>query len=467
MTVTGERPTSETVAMETTALRVPLRRLLRQGRRQGPLGLMTELGREADGRLIRLSLGSFKPFLVTHPEHLECILRSNAGNYPRGAAMWQALGRLTGDGIGGEGPRWALSRASLQPGFAAAHIRHMGEQMVASVTGAVDDLAAGTVPGQPVDAGEQMTAIVQRVIDPVFFGRLIPEGEGGRLGEAVATAMSSLLWRMAMPQVPHAVPLPGDRAFKRATRTIRQILRPVLAQARQNLSEGDGGGLDVVSMLMQSTDSDGRPLTDQQITDDICALFVAGSESSAIALTWVWVALAQNPQVHALVRAEVDRVVGDGPLRPHHGRELAYTGTVLREVLRVYSVGWAVPRIAVADDEVGGVLIPAGSTLVLSPYLTHRLPQYWPDPLRFDPSRFTREQVRARAEVPAGSLAYLPFGDGAHACLGEGFFYQEAALVIAEIVRRFEVQVTGEVDPRLSLTVQPRGTVQMLLTPRR
>ncbi|MFC0040440.1 cytochrome P450 [Actinomadura rayongensis] len=434
---------------------VPLRRVVGQVRRAGPLGLLDGLGDRARGQIVRLNLGPFRPFLVTHPDHLQHILRTHAADYPRGAAMWSALGRLTGKGIGGEGAQWHASREILQTAFSAGYLKSMSDQMIDSITGAVDDLAARA--GQPIDAGIEMTRVVQRVVDPVFFGSLIPDGEGDRLGEAVATAMGSLLWRMAMPFVPHAIPMPGDRPFKRATRTVNEILRPVLAQARREQRDG----ADIVTKLMRGTGADGQPLTDDQICEDIVALFVAGSESSAIALTWIWVSLIEHQDVYERVRAEVDAVVGDGPLRREHVRELAYTQMVLREVLRIYSVGWAVPRMATKDDVIDGVEIPAGSTLVITPYLTHRLEEFWPDPLRFDPDRFTREQVRARHP-----LAYMPFGNGAHQCLGEAFFHQEAALIVAGMLRRFDVALAGPVAPKLSLTLQPREPVELVLTPR-
>lgn len=206
----------------------------------------------------------------------------------------------------------------------------------------------------------------------------------------------------------------------------------------------------------------GESLTDEQICDDIVALFVAGSESSAIALTWVWVALAQNPEVYARVQEEVDRVVGGGRPRREHIRQLTYTNQMLNEVLRIYSVGWAVPRMATADDVIGGVPIPAGSTLVISPYLTHRVEDVWERPLEFDPDRFTRERVRARHP-----LAYLPFGDGGHQCLGQHFFSQEASLIVATLLTRYRVGLHGApVEPRLSLTLQPRESVELELVPR-
>ncbi|MBW8484798.1 cytochrome P450 [Actinomadura sp. PM05-2] len=418
--------------------------------------MLEHLG-EAQGALTRLHLGPFTPFLVTHPEHLRRILRTNAANYPRGAAMWKALSRLVGDGIGGEGAQWHASREVLRGAFSGAYLAQMGPQMAGSIDAAVADLGARGGAGRPLDASVEMTRVVQRVIDPVFFGRLIPDGEGDRLGAAVGTAMGSLLWRMAMPFVPHSVPLPGDRAFRKATRTVNEILRPVVTAARN--APRDGG--DVVTRLSNGTGPDGAPLTDDQVCDDIVALFVAGSESSAIGLTWIWVALAQHPDVARRVRAEVDAVLDGARPAREHVRRLTYTQQVLREVMRVYSVGWAVPRTALEDDVIDGVPIPAGSTLAISPYLTHRIEEFWPDPLRFDPARFDRAEVQSRHP-----LAYVPFGDGVHQCLGEAFFQQEATLVVAAMLSRYDVAVAGRVTPKLSLTLQPQEPVQLVVTPR-
>lgn len=458
---TVTRPTARDGAAETRQpIRVSLRKVMRDLHRGGPLHMLQQVGHDADGAIARLDLGPFRPFLVSHPDHLKHILRDRSDNYPRGAAMWDALGRLAGKGIGGEGAQWHASREILKPAFSARHLSSASEQMIDSILGAVQDLGRRAATGRPVDAGREMTRIVQRVIDPLFFGRLVPAEEGDRLGDAIATAMGSLLWRMAMPFMPHSIPVPGDRAFKAATRTVNEILRPVVHQARAGGAGGDGN--DVATRLLNGVGADGAPLTDEQVCDDIVALFVAGSESSAIALSWVWVALAQHPHVAEEVVREVDAVVGRDRPRYEHIRKLNYTQMVLKEVLRIYSVGWAVPRVALEDDVIDGVAVPAGATLAISPYLTHRLDSVWPDPHRFDPTRFTPERNRSRHP-----LAYVPFGSGVHQCLGEAFFGQEAALIVAAILGHYRVELAAPVEPKLSLTLQPREPVELILTPRR
>ncbi|MVO84968.1 cytochrome P450 [Streptomyces sp. p1417] len=434
-------------------------RVLRGLRAGGPLEFLERTARLSQGALVRLELGPFRPLVVTHPDHVRHVLCDRATRYRRGTAMWKALSRLTGTGIAGEGPAWQVSRALWCRGLAGVSAQASTDGLGPWVACAVADLEQRVVAGQSVvDAETEMTRIVHRVINPVLFGSRIPQFQGDRLAAAVSVAFDSVLWRMAVPGLPSVVPVPGDREFRRATRTVKGILLPLVRRIRH---EG-GGGADLVSLLVDGTDGDGRRLTDEQVAQDIVALFVAGSESSALTLTWAWAALARHPEVAARVRAEADDALGSGPVRHAASRKLPYTRQVLAEVCRLYAVAWAVPRTAAAEDVIDGVRIPAGATVVLSPYLTHRLPEFWERPLRFDPGRFTKEGVRGRHPQ-----AYLPFGDGPHQCVGQSFFLHEAALIIATMAHRFDITAMGRAEPRAAVALRPRHRVALRLTPRR
>jgi cytochrome P450 len=436
---------------------VPLHRVLVRLGRAGPLGLIEGLGRQAQGAVTRLSLGPFRPLLVTHPDHVRQVLRDRVENYPRGTAMWEALGRLTGAGIAGEGPQWLASRDIFRKGLAGGLLRRDGDRIAASVEAGVRDFASRARTG-PVDLVAEMTRLVHRVINPVFFGSRITDAQCDRLGTEVGTALNSLLWRTALPFVPYRIPVPGDRAFLRATRVINDVLLPVIDRARHEETRGP----DLMSGLLEGVDAAGEPLSAEHIGQDIVALFVAGSDSSALTLTWTWVMLARHPRIAERVRREADEVLVGGPPRREHAHRLVYTQRVLAEVMRLYSMAWAVPRVAREDDVIGGVPVRAGSTLVLSPYLTHRIAAFWPDPLRFDPDRFAPEAVRARHP-----LAYLPFGDGAHQCVGQAFFTMEAALTVAGVLTRYDLHLTALPRPRLAVALPPAGRVDAVLTPRR
>ncbi|MEU7136606.1 cytochrome P450 [Streptomyces sp. NPDC046261] len=437
---------------------VSLWRVLGGLREGGPLGLMERTGRQAQGTLTRVDLGAFRPFLVIHPDHLRHVLRDRGENYRRGAMMWKPMSRLTGLGIAGEGPQWQASRRLWCKALSGRSAHTAADTTAPSIAGAVADLEKRVAAGATVDALVEMTRIVLRIINPVFFGSRIPQAQCDRLAAAVTVAFGSLLWRMALPFVPLAVPLPGDRAFGRATRTVDEILLPLIRRARHTPRSGP----DLMSLLLEGGRTDGRPLSDEHIAQDIVALFVAGSESSALTLTWLWVALESEPGIVAELRREADEVLRGGPPRREHVRELVLTRRVLAEVCRLHAVAWAVPRTAAADDVIDGVSVPAGATLVLSPYLTHRLPEFWEQPLRFDPDRFTEERVRDRHP-----LAYLPFGDGPHQCVGQSFFLQEAALVVATMLSRLRFAVPGRAVPRAAVALRPRDRVDLVLTPRR
>jgi cytochrome P450 len=308
-----------------------------------------------------------------------------------------------------------------------------------------------------VDSLVEMQRIVHRIINPVFFGSRIPQSQCDRLGSAVSTALGGVMRRMAVPFVPLAVPMPGDRAFRHGRSTVFEILGPVIERARARPC----GGADLMSRMLGGTCPDGRPLSDEHITHDVIALFFAGSETSAATLNWVWLLLGRHPGVAAEVRREADRVLAGGPPRREHFRQLTYTQMVVSEVMRLYPLAWMLGRTAIGDDVIDGTPVPAGTTLALSPFLTHRLPEFWDRPLEFDPERFTRQAVRARHP-----LAYLPFGDGAHSCVGQSFFTQEATLVLATMMNRYEVTVVNGAAPRFTWTMNPCDRVRLLLGPR-
>jgi cytochrome P450 len=189
-------------------------------------------------------------------------------------------------------------------------------------------------------------------------------------------------------------------------------------------------------------------------------MFLAGTETTATALTWLWVTLDSRPDVAERLREEIDGVIGGAqPTRSHLPR-LGYTKMVLQELLRVYPVGWIIPRTAVADDVIDGVRIKGGSTVLVSPYLTHRVEDVWERPEVFDPERFTPGRSRHR-------FAYLAFGAGPHQCVGSLLYTVEAQLIVAAVLSRFRPVLHGSlpVEPQVGLTLRPRRRVEVVLRP--
>ena len=421
-----------------------------------PLKGFEEIGRRSGGRVARLNLGMFRPYLVTHPDHVQYVLSDNAANYRREGPMWETLSRLVGEPSGAD-PYWWMKRNAFQSLMSGPNIASFTDDMAAAIAGAVDDLADRAGDGRPFDATGEMTRLFSRASTKAFIGDKVSMAQADELGRAIMTAFgSSFRARLLLPFVPFAVPLPGDRAFNDAVRAVDDLILPIVRESRGRETEGT----DIVSRLIREQDAEGRRLDERGIRDGIVSLFVAATESTVTALTFLWMVLDSHPEVAAKLYAEIDEVVGTDRPGSAHLPRLRYTKMVLQELVRVFPPGWMLPRTVAADDVIDGVRIKRGSIIVVSPYLTHRLEEVWERPEVFDPERWRPGHSRHR-------FAYFPFGGGPHHCVGRLFFTVEAQLIVAALLSRFRPVVQGSppLQPQLGLSLRPRERVIITLQP--
>lgn len=462
------------------------------GMLRDPIRAFEQVGARSAGRIVRLNLGLFHPYLVTRPEHVQHVLVDNVATYRRDGMLWQPVRRLVGDGLGGDDAGWQASRELLLPLFSGRNIAALSRLTARAVGEAVAELDGPARTGQPVDAAVTMTRVVNRAAAQAFFGGRISPLDAERLGDAIARAFTSLGARMLLPFVPGSVPLPGSQTFDRAVRIVDGIIYPLIERYRPSgtdpdtstnagtstsdgdgtstgdLDDGPGAGADgvgdLVSLLCRARGPTGRRLTDRQIRDDLVAIYVAGSETMAVALTWLWVILDRHPEVVDGLRDETGGPGNASLVDGHLPARLPYTRMVLQELLRLYPSAWIIPRRVVRADRIAGVRLSAGSTVLVSPYLTQRLPALWEQPEQFRPERFTPERVRQRHR-----FAYFPFGAGPHQCLGTQFFMMEAQLIVAAMLRRFRITVPNRAiaTPQAAATLRPRRPIHLLLSPAR
>ncbi|MGP4024553.1 cytochrome P450 [Actinomadura sp. 3N407] len=434
---------------------LPLRHLPRLVR--DPLPTFEQMGREANGEIVRVNMGPFRPYLITHPEHLQYVLRDNVDNFRREGMMWKPLGRLVGD-TSDLGASWNVRRRVYQNLLSGPSTALIAEDMAATIAEAVNELGERAAGGRRVDAYGEMTRIVYRTIIRVLIGDRIQVSRIDELGEAMVTATtSSFRARMLMPFVPFSVPLPGDRTFNRAVKAVDDLIFPIVHEAR---AREDDGSQDVVSRLIHARDENGGALDDQAVRDGVAGLFVAATDTTVSILTFLWAALDAYPDVRTKLYDEIDRVVGAGPASFDHVAKLSYTKMVLHEALRLYSVAWITPRVVREDDVIDGVRLKGGSTIAISPFLTHRLPDVWPQPHVFDPSRFESDRSRHR-------FAFMAFGGGPHQCAGRVFFFIEAPLILATLLSKFRpvLETPHPIEPRVDITLKPRERVKITLQP--
>ncbi|MFC4113897.1 cytochrome P450 [Nonomuraea zeae] len=428
-----------------------LRSLARHART--PVQAFEDASNRAGGELVRLNMGPFRPYLVTHPDHVQHILKTNQPNYVRSGMFWDPLAPLLGQGILSDGEGWAASRKILQPVFTARYLNSLTERMAEIIDRLVETTV---VPGRRFDVAQGISDLIHPTIVRLFLGATISDSDIERLAPAYDTGVTARSIRLLLPFAPERLPLPGDGAFKQAVKTIDEVVYPRIRYARAR----GGEAVDLVSRLVSARRDEAS--ADRLIRDDMVAIHGAATETSVTALTWVWPVLDAHPQIAAKVYEEVRRVVGRGPVTVAHLPELTYLKMFVDELVRLYPPGWILPRTAARADRIGDTEIAAGSTMVLSPYLTHRLPEFWDRPHEFDPERFAPGNERA-----GHRYAYFPFAAGPHVCLGPHLFLMEALLLIAGILCRFRpvLHTTGPVTPRLASTLRPPAGLSMTLVP--
>ncbi|HEX8748557.1 MAG TPA: cytochrome P450, partial [Pyrinomonadaceae bacterium] len=230
------------------------------------------------------------------------------------------------------------------------------------------------------------------------------------------------------------------------------------------MSGEDRGDLLSMLIMAQDEEEDGRGMSDEQLRDEAMTIFLAGHETTANALTWTWYLLSEHPEVEAKLHAEVDAVLGKRPPGVEDMGNLRYTEMVLTESMRLYPPAWILGRRALKDYQAGGFHIPAGSIVVLSPYVMHRDERYFPEPASFDPERWTPEARAARPQ-----FSYFPFGGGPRRCIGEGFAWMEGVLVIAALASRWRMRlVPGHtVATQPMVTLRPKHGMRMTLERRK
>jgi cytochrome P450 len=262
---------------------------------------------------------------------------------------------------------------------------------------------------------------------------------------------------MSVIKFPASFPTPANRRFRRAITDADRIVYELIAERRR----GEGDPDDLLSLLMAARDEEtGEGLSDQELRDQAVTIIGAGYETTTQALAWTWYLLARHPEIENKLHAEISNVLGGRTPTAEDLPKLKYTLMVFQEAMRLYPPAWAISRAAIERDEIGGYRVPAGSEILLLPYITHRHPKYWERGEEFYPEHFLPEKVSARPR-----FAYFPFGGGPRQCIGNNFALMEAQLIIATVAQKYRLRLADErkIEPEASVTLRPRGGVRMTL----
>jgi cytochrome P450 len=397
-------------------------------------------------------------FLINKPEYIEHVLLTNHQNYSKSHFLRSMLGPLLGEGLLiSEGELWRRQRRIAAPAF---HNKRITELVATMASCTESTLARWRSTTGPFDVAAEMMALTLNIIARTMFSTDVSrEVEAARrLMNIGMTLRPSMLDLFGLPEW---LPRRQPAACRRAIAEFDALVARLLAERR---TDGIDRG-DLLSMLLAARDPEtGEGMSDKQLRDEILTIFLAGHETTANVLSWTWYLLARHPEAETRLHDELDRVLGGRMPNFTDLAELKWTRMVVEEAMRLYPPAHAIARTAIREDRIGGVRVPTGATISISMYVTHRNPNLWPEPDRFDPERFAPAAVAQRHR-----FAYLPFGGGPRICIGNSFAIAEAQVVVAAIAQRYRLRLAAghEVRPIARVTLRPKDGVWVTLEPRR
>jgi len=395
-------------------------------------------------------------YLVSEPDLVYELLVTNRRKY-RKNIRYRAAAELFGHGLLlNEGDAWKRQRLMSQPAFKPEHIEAQVPWMA--------ELTAKFLSRWQPHAAQRLVCDVDAdflQLSQLLAGYYLMGPGFERIAERFCCAAVAV--KDSWPRPPRSVAqLVRRRAdgwsdeLAAAVRTIDACVYEYLAAERPK----DFAGAGLVKLLFDGSRAQGDEFDDRSLRDQLLTVFFAGHETSATSLSWIHYLLDRHPDARAKVHAEVERVL--------HGRlptsadldALTYTEQVINEALRLYSPIHSISRVALTDDVLGGYRIPAGTTIYVSLYATHRLPQLWPEPDKFDPDRFTPEKIERRRR-----FAFIPFAAGHRNCVGASTAIVELKLAVAMIAQRYELNVAPgqRVEGAAGTTMYPRYGMNMLV----
>jgi cytochrome P450 len=414
--------------------------------------------------IIRQGTTISRSFIVNHPAGLRRVLLENAGNYPKARVEHRILGPAMGNGlILSEGDTWRAHRRIMAPAFDHRTIERYAPVMVDAARKLANRWAA-LPAGASVEMEDTMMELTLEIISRSMFAAdsdaiksIIREGSA----RYQAIMMVGLL-----EFVPAIGPLWSAWKGMRGRAIMRDFNRAMFELIDERTKNPPhNGNRDLLDILIASRDEEsGAGMTAREIRDQVLTIFVAGHETTALALMWTWYLLAMHPEHEARMHAELDRVLGGGEPTWSDVTKLTFTRMILQESMRLYpAVHTLAFREAQQDDILCGMRVPKGAIITIMPWLIHRHRTHWENPDRFDPYRFSPEAIAGRDR-----LAYLPFGFGPRICIGASFAMTEAVLILATLAQRFRLRIVPNcrVEPQAIFTLRAKHGMQMQIAPR-
>lgn len=421
-----------------------------------PLAFLTGVA-EKYGDIANFRLGGIDVYFVRHPDLVREVLITQRASFTM-TSLRAKINAVVGEGLfTSRGELHARQRRLMLPVFRKSRIEAYAGQMAELSRRARDQWQSGAI----VDIADEMMKLTMLIAAQALF-----EQDIGSDTQAVSHNIDVVLeffTRLSSPflKLSLALPLPSSRRFKKAVRDLDTVIYRMIERRRDTA----GSGKDLLSLLMQARDDQTNvQMTEKQLRDEVLTLLIAGHETTANVLAWIFYLLAKHPDAEQRLHDEARAVLGGrAAFTAADIERLARARRVMQEGLRLYPPGWFIGREAQTDVKLGGYTVPRGAVVMMSQYVTHRDARFFEEPERFKPERWEGD---LEDRLPRG--AYFPFSAGDRHCIGEGFAWQEALLILATLAERwkFELVPGQNIRPRPSVTLRPDGPIKMIVRPR-
>jgi cytochrome P450 len=420
------------------------------------LGFMTDCARRY-GDVVALRLAAWPALLVNRADLVEQVLAIRYRSFHKHSFFFRHVTAIFGNGLlSSEGDFWLRQRRLAAPAFHRERVAAYGDAMVELA----ERHCEGWRDGERRDVHREAMALTMRIVVRTLFGGDVDARVANEVGRAFDVIVEEIAHRFRRPfRIPDAVPTPGNLRYRRALRGLDGLVYRLIEERRRQ----QGERADLLSLLLRAQDEDGTRMTERQLRDEVVTLFLAGHETTALALSWTFQLLSLHAEKRAALEAELDQVLAGAAPSVAHLPRLKYAEAVVNESLRLYPPAYAIGRESVEDCEIGGFAVPKGTTVYVSPWVLHRDPRHFEAPAEFRPERWL-DGLASR--LPRG--AYVPFGGGPRLCIGQSFALMEAILLLAAVCRRFRLTLDPDrpVAPAPSITLRPAGGVWMRVAKR-
>lgn len=426
--------------------------------RKGMVSFYLDLWRQY-GDIARVKMGPMVIHQLIQPEHIHHVLVQNIDNYPKGFSHDKLRVALGYGLLTSEGDLWRRQRRLMAPTYTPRGVARFANIMLDATEEMIARWHTSYKQSDRLSINQEMMRLTMSVISRSMFGIDISHSFA-RAGQSLIEILEFTAKRtMAFIDPPLFLPTPGNQRYKKALSTIDNFIYDIIHKRRDQAPSDD-----LLNLLMNVRDEEtGLLMDEKQLRDEVLITFFAGHETTALLLTWVWYLLSKHPDIEEKLHNELMQVLGGRMPTLEDIPQLSYTRMIIDETLRLYSPVAIIARDPLNDDIIDGFHIPAGSLITLTPYITHRHPDYWHNPEEFNPDRFLPDQERNRPK-----FSYYPFGSGPRICLGMHFALLEAVLVVADVAQQYRLRrIAGpEIKPEFVGTLRPSMDVGMTLEQR-